>query len=397
MVDLALSTIALAVYSRAQRHPPAATEASSTYHKLLRLSQSRFARMGSKPDAQAMDACLLAIFLMGRYEGIIHRPGGGRGGEGKKKSLSSLPIWCHHNGAMAMLKMWHHNGRPYAATFIMRETRKGLIRSSLLRNLPVPSWMRDGAGFGERDLALGYDRIFVRTVDLHYASMSLARQKKNNQYNPLLFEKLNNELHALSTALQDWVSKFPATWSYRPHTLNDNIIDNALYQKYFYSRTVYSYPNPGYTAVWNQYFAMGMLVSSIRLRMLNQPVTTTSIHNDEQQREEAHTAQLQTMANNLASSLPFCLERFKVDNNNHLELLPTHKTRTIIDTNTNGNDTIKPHLAVLAVWPLTIASSIKEGLDPQQQLWFRSQLATLGRATGEGVLESVETDEWPIL
>ena len=76
MVDLALSSMALAVFSRTQKHPAAATEASPRYYRLLRVAQERIAQLGiSTLDEQKIDACLLAIFLMGRYEGTMHHSG----------------------------------------------------------------------------------------------------------------------------------------------------------------------------------------------------------------------------------------------------------------------------------------------------------------------------------
>ena len=92
------------------------------------------------------------------------------------------------------------------------------------------------------------------------------------------------------------------------------------------------------------------------------------------------------MADSLASTIPFCLERFKVA---HDPDSPIRQTLTMLNT----NDEIKPYLAMLAIWPLAIASSL-EGVDVGQQLWFRSELARLGRITGAGVLEFAETDQW---
>ncbi|KAL8641098.1 MAG: hypothetical protein Q9226_008673 [Calogaya cf. arnoldii] len=175
MVDLALSSMALAVFSRTQQHPLAATEASSRYQSLLRLAQERVARLSSSLlDERDIDACLLAILLMGRYEGLIYRPGN----PDLKQSFSSLPIWSHHKGAMAILRFWYDHLNRTPATTLIRDTRRGLIRSSLLRNLPIPDWMLDGTRFGERDLEQDYDRIFVRTVNLQYASASLQQKKR---------------------------------------------------------------------------------------------------------------------------------------------------------------------------------------------------------------------------
>jgi hypothetical protein len=94
------------------------------------------------------------------------------------------------------------------------------------------------------------------------------------------------------------------------------------------------------------------------------------------------------MADSLAASIPFCLERFQVDSS----ISPTRQASIILNT----NDEIKPYLATLAVWPLTIASSL-ESIGARQQQWFKSELAILGKITGDGILEGAETYQWAIL
>jgi hypothetical protein len=379
MVDLALSSTALAVYSRTQQHPSAATEASSRYYRLLRVAQERIAQLAIPTlDERNIDACLLAVSLMGRYEGAAHRPDD----LSSKDSFTSLQSWSHHDGAMAILKVWNDNLSHNTATFIIKQTRRGLIKSSLLRNLPLPDWMLNGNRFGEYGLELDYDRIVGRIVNLHHASASL-QQKNGLQISKA--EKLNNEARELDKALQDWGAQIPSTCSYQQHILTK---PDLCPRGHFYSSIVYSYPRPGYAAAWSQYFAVRMLINSTRLKVLElsrpKPLVDFTY---EQQRLECVT-QLEAMADNLASSIPFCLERFKVDNPNS----PIRQTSITLNT----NDEIKPYLANLAVWPLAIASSL-EGIDVRQQLWFRSELASLGRITGDGVLECVETDQWAIL
>ncbi|MCJ1460052.1 hypothetical protein MMC28_010431 [Mycoblastus sanguinarius] len=370
--------MALAVYSRSMQHPPAATEASSKYHRLLQVAQERIAQVGFLPtlDERNIEACLLAVFLMGRYEGAIHRPG--------DPNSNDAFTWSHHDGAMAILKVWNDNLSHNPANFIIKQTRRGLIRCCLLRNLPLPDWMLDGIRFGEHDLELNYDRIFVRIVNLHYASASL-QQKNGLQITKA--EMLNNEARELDKALQDWVVQFPSTWSYQRHVLTEP--DDLWPRRHFYSSIVYSYSKPGYATVWSQYFAARMLINSTRLRVLDlSPPNPLADFTYEHQRLECIT-QLKSMAGSLASTIPFCLERFKVANNPNSPICQTSVTL-------NTNEEIKPYLASLAVWPLSIATSL-EGIDARQQQWFRSELARLGRITGSGVLEYAETDQWTTL
>lgn len=95
---------------------------------------------------------------------------------------------------------------------------------------------------------------------------------------------------------------------------------------------------------------------------------------------------MKIMANGHASSLSFYLERFKAT-----ERANSSSHKTSITLNTTGD--IKPFLASLTVWPLTIAPSLGD-VDVDQKSWFRSELARVGRKIGARVLECAETDRW---
>ena len=381
MVDLALSSMALAVYSRTQRHPPAATEASSRYCRLLQIAQERIAQIEILAVSESsIDACLLAVYLMGRYEGVTHY----RGRLDSKDSLTSLQSWSHYSGVMAILKVWNDNLSHNTATFIIKHTRRQLLKLSLLSNIPLPDWILDGNRFGEHDLELDYDRIVVRMINLRYRSRNL--QQKNG-LQVAKAEELNNEARELDKALQDWVAQIPSIYSYHRHILTES--DPWLWPKrHFYSSIVYSYSKPGSAAIWVEYFAARMLINSTRLRVLelSHPHSLVDFTYEEQRLECIAT--LKAMADSLASSIPFCLERFKAYG-------PDSPIREASVTS-NTNEEIKPYLANWVVWPLTIASSLEQ-IDIEQQLWFRSELARLGRTIGDGLLECAETDQWVIL
>lgn len=377
MVDLALSSMALAVFSRTQHHPAAATEASSRYYRLLRVVQERIAQMGvSTLHERNIDACLLAIFLMGRYEGVAHRPGD----LNSRDPFTSLQdSWCHHDGAMAILKIWNNNFSHNTATCIIKQTRRGLIKSYLLRNLPLPDWMQNGIRFGEHDLDLDYDRVIVRIVNLHYAS-TILKQEDGLQIEKA--KELNKEAQELDRALQNWAAQIPSTNSYQPNILTES---GHWPRRHFYSSIVYSYSSPGYAAAWAQYFATRMLINAIGLRVLELIRPNSFIEPTYEQQRLPYMTQLQAMADSLASTIPFCLERFKVGNPN-----------SQLPITLNKNEEIEPRLANLVGWPLTIASSL-EGIDVRQRLWFRSELARIGRIIGDGMLVCADADQWAIL
>lgn len=375
-VDLALCSMALAVFSKLY-YPPAATEALSKYHRLLRVAQERIGHVRfSSLDALHIDDCLLAVFLMGRYETVMHSPGDRKSAD----SVLSQQNWSHHMGAMAILKIWYESRNQNAASCTIRQTRRGLIKSSLLRNFPLPEWMTKGDQYGEQGLELEYDRIIVEVVNLHHMS---TRLKQFGHFLTLAeFEELKSKPRKLDAALRDWAAQFPKTYSYQRHTLNET---GPWPKPHLYSSTVYSFSRPEYCTIWSEYFATRMLINSTLLRILEESLSTQSPDfSYEKQRLEC-TATLEAMAESLASTIPFCLERFRVDS---LQLLDNQTSISL-----NSKQDIKPSLASLLVWPLSLGAAL-EGVEPRQQRWFRSELARLGRILGDGVLQCADSDQW---
>lgn len=377
--DLAVSSMALAVFSRTQRYPPAATEASLKYHRLLRNMQVSITSL----DGGSIDACLFAIFFMGRYEDAVHQPGHLNA---ENPLAMTVRSFSHHDGALAILKYWkHHLSQSQPATDVIKHTRRGLIRSALLRKLALPEWMQDGFAFGERGLELEYDRTFVRIFDVRHRLFTLLKGKDDPHNTPTelidIAEELNEEIQDLDKALQEWTADFPSNWCYERHILPD---PHPWPMRDFYSPIVYSYPSPAFAAVWNQYFATRMLINSTRLRILNLLHSTSTTFSHQQHLE--CLSQMQIMANDLASSVPFSLQRFKV----------THSPRSPFSRKSitlNTKEDIKPYVAKLIIWPLSIVSSL-EYVEAKQQSWFRSELARLGKISGYGVFDSAESDRW---
>lgn len=147
-------------------------------------------------------------------------------------------------------------------------------------------------------------------------------------------------------------------------------------RRHFYSPIVYSYPKPGFASAWCQCFAMRMVINSTRYKVLElcrmDPVVELTY---EQQQHEC-SIRLGTMADNLAYSIPFCLERAKV--HEHLTSQPS----VILNTSKE----IKPYLARLVIWPILIASTTEQ-VGAMQRQWFRQELASLRIVIGDSVFD----------
>lgn len=375
MVDLALSSVSLAVFSRVEQHPEAGLEASSKYSLLLRTVKEHIAqfqfRLTTFSERTNVDDCLLTMFLMGRYEATMPAT----------SSTASLQKSFHHEGALAILKVSMDSLNPPLATSITKFGRRGLIRSSLRRKSPLPDWILDGERFGEHGLELEFDRIFVNAVNLHYRS-GLLEQCDNGMSATLL--GLANQARELDDSLRDWAGRLPSAWAYQRHTLTE---PGPWPMRYFYCPTVYSFQTLGYAAAWTQYFVTRMLINSIRLRLLDLSRLDPCLGSSYGQREWLESSiLLNSMTDYLAFTMPFALGKINVQES------PNSETVILI----NSDKDMKPCLAALVVWQLTLASSL-ERIDPKQQQWFRAETARLGRRIGNRILESAETSEWTML
>ena len=367
VVELALSALALAVFSQTQHYPAAATEASSQYDRLLRFMQALIAQVGKLTlGARDIDSYLLTILFMARYEAVTNRP-------------ASTLSWSHQDGALAILKLWNDHSANGCGSAVVRQSRKKLIKSSLLRQLSLPNWVLNGARFGEHGLSLEFDRIFVRIVYLHHAAASI--QNTQTSHIPYVID-LDIEAQELDNALRNWAAHLPTTWSYQQHVLTQS---GPWPRTHFYSPVVYTYSQPGHAAVWSQFFVARMLINNARLKLLeSSPRHLPADFTYDEGRLHCRT-QLNDMADSLAATIPFCLQRFKVAENGH------HQHSVTI----NADEEIRPCLAYLVTWPWTLASSLSFVCIRQQQ-WFRSELAQVGKVLGDGVLALADTDHWAI-
>ena len=379
ILDLAVSSMALAVFSNTQQHLPAALEGSKRYQRLLRLAQSSISSL----DRGNVDAWLLGVFFMGRYEDVSHRP--------PPLSLTAPFIttvrgFLHHDGSLAILKYWKENlSHSQPATDVIKHARRGMIRSAILRNRALPEWILDGASFGEHGLELEYDCMILQVVNARHQLTTIMKERTGSQLISYELvsnaESLNKEAQKIDKAFRGWAARFPDMWSYQSHTLTDT---HPWPQRGFHSSMVYSYRSPAIASICNQYYAIRMLIYSTRLRLLGicHPVPSDLAHGEQLE----CLSSMKNMADALAASVALCLQRSKGAKNPNTPLDPNSITL-------NTEDSIKPYLADLTIWPLTIASCLGN-MDSKQRWWFRSELAHVGKIAGSRMLQCAESHQW---
>ncbi|KAF2841166.1 hypothetical protein M501DRAFT_1009183 [Patellaria atrata CBS 101060] len=355
MVDLALSSLALVVFSRTQNNPPAAREAFSSYCRLLQITQQQIRQVLSSAFTEDdVEACAT-------YSPANPTP---------DLSFLSLRSWCHDNS---------NRGSPSS---IIRQTRRGLFKAFLLRNQRMPDWILAGEHFGEQGVGLEYDRILTRILNLRSALATLLQRGESET---AITEDLNQEAQKLDQDLQHLTTRIPGVSPYQRHKITEL---DQYHDPHFYSTDVFSFCSSSEAAFWSYQFSIRMLIFDSRLKLLKLCHANGLPSNVYERQQLECTVNLKSLASSLASAIPFSLERFKLG-----ESPATVEVPCVI---LNTNEDIKPYLANVLVWPLTIGSGL-EGIDEPHQFWFRSELARIGKCLGDGILEGVEAHQGPFL
>ncbi|RMZ88032.1 hypothetical protein DV736_g4736, partial [Chaetothyriales sp. CBS 134916] len=223
-------------------------------------------------------------------------------------------------------------------------SRRGLIRSHILRNRDLPDWLIDGERFGERDLDLAYDRLLVRLANFRNVVTSLEQQ--HAEVCTARIEQLDRESVALRSALRD---EFLSAGVHRRYQKAAVVGSGPWPRLHFYSPTVYLYANLTDAAAWLNYFAISLLLvdTSVRVFQLLQPAFAWK-------RElPARYPDMANLCQGFAATIPFCLERVKAP-----ETLFSDSAAAAAVTDPQVVENKKPmrlYVSGLFVWPLTIA------------------------------------------
>lgn len=369
ILDHAVSAMALVLYSRIHNCPLAATEACLEYEQLLQIVRKSTPEL----NENTIDSYLLAIFFMARYEDVVHPSDS----DSSKRIFSGAQYssFEHHDGALAALGLWKERlSDVKPPSTIMKHTRRGLIRSALLRKIALPEFLLDGATYGEQGIDFEYDNIVVRIVHVRKRLAELLKLQQGVDIDcharHAALEALDKEAQTIDKDLHDLPTRFPSAWAYKRHTTPESF-DASSPTADFLRPIVYTCSSVEYAGVWSLYFATRILVNETRLETLDAAKFLPY------ELSLGCSSILKTTADDLASILPFCLGNIKlVQNKNAPESIEVLAKSEFLFKDIR-----------FMVWPLSLAvKSIH--LDHQQRSWFGALLVRIGKAFGFGILES---------
>lgn len=357
MTQRAISVIALVLFGKTQNQPQAIVDACVAYQQLLQDIQVSI----SSPDECDIEACLLAIFCMGRYEDAVHST------NQPITHMWALRSSSHHDGALAVLKAFRNRQGSGTQDIpdIVKHTRRGMIKSALLRNRNLPEWIVEGKEFGEEGLELEKDSMLVKLVGLRQRLRSLRDGQEKGAHN-ILQEAANiaKEAQDLDLEMSNWPNRFPSTWTREEHTLpaKPGIRDSP--------QKVSSYQSFAYASIWTKHYAARMLVNSLLIQSLAlanplPPLSPTVS-------EISARANLTEMAEEFQCSLPFCFGNLE---------------------GTVKEEDMHPITIRWVAWPLTMVMLVEEFEGALKEV-FVDAIVSIGKRVGIGALEKAGDGMW---
>lgn len=304
---------------------------------------------------------------MGRYEDTMHAL------NQPITNVWALRSASHHDGALVVLKAFkdRQSSSKRPIPDIVKHTRRGMIKSALMRNKSLPEWIINGRDFGEEGLEAEYDSIIVRLVDIRHRLFALGKDDEGCQANDRtkLASELVQESQDLETNISTYPSRFPSNWIRQMHILP---VESGVRNS---PQIVYGYQNLSYASIWSRYYATRILINSTFiscLRILHRlpvppPIVPTSPSLKNAQFQKAQFA-IAEMADEMQSSLPFCLGNM---------------------TGVIKEEEIHPISVRWLAWPLTMVMFADE-LGKAKKEVFVAEMLRLGRRVGIGALMGVE-------
>ncbi|RDW92624.1 hypothetical protein BP5796_02018 [Coleophoma crateriformis] len=378
ILSLAIFAVSYATFGRAQKNSVALAAAASQYSKALVKTNAALMHTSEATN----DEVFLAAMLLSFYENSVMDNTSLFSGQDIQATASRS--FAHHDGAMAMLKMRRQlKDRTESSMELDKLVRRQLIRSLILRNLPVPSWLRDGSQYGETDFALKLDRCTIIVAKIRHQAASFSGELASpfapgSPYELANIQSLLAEAQALDNCLIAWARELPIESLYTTHTLQESGISEK--DSRIFNSTVHIYPNVGHAGMWNRYRALRLIVNDIILKALSSLVRFPGF--DAASQLIATKLKIEKVANAFCASVPYMLELFEIQQSGDNDMALAIKAPASLKISVRGTT------ASLLCWPLTIATTVS-GIPGSQQRYLRDRLLDVSEIVDDGVLERI--------
>lgn len=381
VLGLAILAVSHASFGRTRHDYAALAAGSQNYSKALIKTNTALANQ----NQAISDEVLLAVMLLSFYENVVLDKTPFTSGQ-DIESIGSR-AFAHHDGAVAMLKLRQQSKqRTGSSTELDRLVRRQLMRTLLLRCMPVPSWLRSGKRFGEQGLAFDLEHFMVRTAELRHIRNDLSADFANPKVSVG-----SNKLSRLSQLLADartlddiliiWADRLPVEFHYSTITVHNSVCTWTS-QKVF-DRTVHIYSTAGHASVWNRWRSLRLILNDIMFKI--SPTLTQTLGSDTALLEQAARSRVHSLVADLCASVPYILGFLKIQAGDEGDLTVDIKVPASLKEYCNAS------VASTLCWPLNEAIMVSEITERHRQ-YLKDRILDVSEIVDDGIMERIAAD-----
>ncbi|KUJ08919.1 uncharacterized protein LY89DRAFT_658682 [Mollisia scopiformis] len=370
ILSLAIFAISHATFGRARKSHASLAVASTKYSKALTKTN-----LALRNDSKAMnDKVLLAMMLLSYYENSVT----GKISTSPSQSIQTVASqsFYHLEGAMAILKLRRQQQqRTEHSAELDKLVRRQLLRSILLRSIPVPPWLRDGSQYGEQGFVLEFDVCMVRAAELRHQASTIQAESAAESFPERFTRKVKlrsllSEAQALDEDLVSWSSELSPEDRYITHIIQT---DRTHEVNKTFDNTVHVYATVWHAGMWNRYRAVRLAVNDVIFKTLLELKDP-----DLNYAEEAAKSRTNKLADDLCASISYMLG----------EVVLRHDITIVSKTPTSLSFSVKASTASFLCWPLAMVAMMP-GLSCSHQFYLRSRLLDVSEIVDDGLLKTV--------
>ncbi|KAI0108018.1 hypothetical protein F4814DRAFT_41511 [Daldinia grandis] len=326
-----------------------------------------------------IDKLLLTTMLTADYKSVTDRSWDRRNQD--EVSLLNLDvtgsrIWkntCYYDRATDLLRQRQQNG--WTPNLLLdRAIRRRLIRMCILRGISVTESLRDGTQFGEEGPLLILDSIMVRAAALRERSLCLFLPKSARFSSQPRPSDLEAEAQTLDSALESWPTTLPKDWEFTTQSSSAS--------EFTLDGVINAYATYGHAATWCRYYAVRLIVNSIRNRALSVMAQCSLQMVSVVPEQDICLGKMASLGIELCRSIPGFFTSVPTEGDH------TAARETVINDNVRVDQEIKPKLATLIAWPLILAINI-ENIPEFQRQWLKDKLKFVAGTLGDTILKTV--------
>jgi hypothetical protein len=246
----------------------------------------------------------------------------------------------------------------------------------------VPSWLRDGALFGESGISLELDRFMVRVARLqHEAYIMLASEEFSASYQDntkiARFKQITNAANELDEEMLFWTSHPLPEWLYQTQFISIQSLRATLY-----GETIHVYSSVGHAAIWNLYRTTHIILKRVMIELLQLLSSYRKLCAEAS--IDKTRGRIQDLIGDVCASIPYTVSQISTSGTPH-----DPRAITIEDQEPRGKVTASMISSLAFPLHVIIEAFPVSGLTYSQQQWIRAHILRVGQVLDDRILETV--------